>query len=102
MDHCRLLKFEQAPDYRYCIGLFESCMQRHSLDGKVLDFSWKINRLTKDKEALKNSMMTVLRKKNRADERQDKQGAVNSNHNANNVDQGYANGRRDQLQGQVA
>jgi len=38
-------------------------MKRNSLDAKALDFTWKQNRLSKDKEALKNSMMDVIRKK---------------------------------------
>ena len=28
-----------------------------------MDYTWKQNRLSKDKEALKNSMLTVIRKK---------------------------------------
>ena len=38
-------------------------MKRHNLDSKVSDFTWKQNRLSKDKEALKNSMLDVIRKK---------------------------------------
>ena len=38
-------------------------MKRHNLDAKVNDFTWKQNRLSKDKEALKNSMLDVIRKK---------------------------------------
>lgn len=63
MTYCRSLKFEQDPDYRHLTGLFESCMKRNNLDPKVSDFTWKQNRLTKDKEALKNSMLDVIRKK---------------------------------------
>jgi hypothetical protein len=63
MEYCRGLKFEEDPDYKHCIGLFEKCMKRNSLDPKVADFTWKQNRLSKDKEALKNSMMDVIRKK---------------------------------------
>jgi len=40
-------------------------MSRNNLDPKMLDFAWKVNRLTKDKEALKNSLMTVLKKKDK-------------------------------------
>ena len=73
MEYCRKLKFEQEPDYRLCINFFESCMQRHEFDGRVMDFTWKQNRLSKDKEALKNSMLNVIRKKpkiqNAAEER---------------------------------
>jgi len=63
MEYCRSLKFEQEPDYRYCVALFEKCMKRNNLDSKVLDYVWKQNRLSKDKEALKNSMLDVIRKK---------------------------------------
>ena len=63
MTYCRNLKFEQDPNYSHLTGLFESCMKRNSLDAKVNDFTWKQNRLTKDKEALKNSMLDVIRKK---------------------------------------
>ena len=38
-------------------------MKRNNLEPKVLDYTWKQNRLTKDKEALKNSMMDVIKKK---------------------------------------
>ena len=40
-------------------------MQRHSFDHRVFDYTWKQNRLSKDKEALKNSMLNVIRKKPR-------------------------------------
>lgn len=63
MEYCRSLSFEQDPDYKYCISLFDKCMKRNNLDPKVLDFTWKQNRLSKDKEALKNSMLDVIRKK---------------------------------------
>lgn len=36
---------------------------RHNLDNKILDFTWKQNRLSKDKEALKNSVLNVIKKK---------------------------------------
>ena len=65
MEYCRSLKFEQEPNYRTCVNFFESCMQRHQFDGRVFDYTWKQNRLSKDKEALKNSMLNVIRKKPR-------------------------------------
>jgi hypothetical protein len=40
-------------------------MTRHTLDVRVFDYTWKQNRLSKDKEALKNSMLNVIRKKPR-------------------------------------
>jgi hypothetical protein len=67
MEYCRSLKFEEDPDYKYCISLFDKCMKRNSLDPKLHDFIWKQNRLSKDKEALKNSMLDVIRKKPKTD-----------------------------------
>jgi len=43
--------------------MFDCCMQRHNLDPKIPDYTWKQNRLHKDKEALKNSVLNVIRKK---------------------------------------
>ena len=43
--------------------MFEACMNRHKFDMKVLDFTWKQNRLSKDKEALKNSVLNVINRK---------------------------------------
>jgi len=63
MEYCRALKFEQEPNYRTCLNLFESCMLRHQMDSKLMDYTWKQNRLSKDKEELKNSVMNVIRKK---------------------------------------
>mmetsp|Transcript_43696 Transcript_43696/g.57892 ORF Transcript_43696/g.57892 Transcript_43696/m.57892 type:complete len:286 (-) Transcript_43696:513-1370(-) len=66
MEYCRSLKFEQEPNYRTCLGFFEGCMQRHNFDIRLYDYTWKQNRLSKDKEALKNSVLNVIRKKPRA------------------------------------
>jgi len=38
-------------------------MARHEYDPRVTDYTWKQNRLSKDKEALKNAMLSVIRKK---------------------------------------
>ncbi len=62
MLYCRSLKFEEEPDYKHCIGLFEKCMTRHGFDGKVFDYTWKQNRLVRDKEALKNAVLGVIKK----------------------------------------
>lgn len=62
MEYCRSLKFEQEPNYKICQNFFESCANRHRLDLKVFDYTWKQNRLSKDKEALKNSVLNVIRK----------------------------------------
>lgn len=38
-------------------------MVRHGFDLKTMDYTWKQNRLSKDKEALKNSVLNVIGKK---------------------------------------
>lgn len=67
MEYCRSLKFEEDPDYKYCVSLFDKCMKKANLDSKTLDFTWKQNRLSKDKEALKMSMRDVIQKKPKLD-----------------------------------
>jgi len=68
MEYCRQLKFEEEPNYKFLIDMFEKCLLRHNLDNKILDFTWKQNRLSKDKEALKNSVLNVIKKKPKAPE----------------------------------
>ena len=68
---CRALKFEEEPNYKQMIGLFENCMQRHNFDGKVFDYTWKQNRLSKDKEALKAQMLGVINKKKKKEDDKD-------------------------------
>ena len=68
MEYCRSLNFTEDPNYRRCVGYFEGCMTRNNFDGRIYDFTWKQNRLSKDKEALKNSMMNVIRKKPKIDD----------------------------------
>ena len=63
MEYCRALKFEQEPDYDHCVNFFEGCMTRNNFDGRIKDYTWKQNRLSKDKEALKNSMLNAIKKK---------------------------------------
>lgn len=63
MEYCRQLKFEEEPNYKFLLDMFEKCLLRHNLDNKILDFTWKQNRLSKDKEALKNSVLNVIKKK---------------------------------------
>jgi len=46
-------------------------MTRHKYDMKVLDFTWKQNRLSKDKEALKNSVLNVINRKRPAKKDED-------------------------------
>jgi hypothetical protein len=63
MEYCRQLKFEEEPNYKFLLDMFEKCLLRHNLDKKILDFTWKQNILSKDKEALKNSVLNVIKKK---------------------------------------
>ena len=63
MEYCRKLTFTEDPDYNLMIKLFEGCMQRHSYDMKLMDYTWKQNRLSRDKEALKSSVANVIGKK---------------------------------------
>ena len=42
-------------------------MVRNNFDSRVTDFTWKQNRLSKDKEILKSAMMNVIRKKPKKD-----------------------------------
>jgi len=43
--------------------MFENGMNRMNFDIKVTDFTWKQNRLNKDKEALKAQMLGVISKR---------------------------------------
>jgi len=63
MELCRALKFEDEPNYKEMARLFETCLERHNFDQKILDFTWKQNRLSKDKEALKAQMLGVIHRK---------------------------------------
>jgi hypothetical protein len=62
MQYCRELRFTSDPDYRFILGLFEGCMERHNYDVKNPDFIWNKNRLFLEKEALKQNMMRVISK----------------------------------------
>ena len=62
MQYCRGLSFTADPDYRFILGLFEGCMERHNYDMKMPDFIWNKNRLFLEKEALKQNMMRVISK----------------------------------------
>jgi len=41
MELCRALKFEEEPNYKAMIGLFDNCLARHNFDAKFLDYTWK-------------------------------------------------------------
>jgi hypothetical protein len=41
MEYCRGLKFEEDPDYKHMIGLFERCMDKNGFDLKAMDYTWK-------------------------------------------------------------
>ena len=63
MTYCRSLSFEQAPNYKYCYNLFMECLRRHEFDPNVYDYTWKVNRLQKDKENLKKGLLDLIQKK---------------------------------------
>jgi hypothetical protein len=62
MEYCRKLEFTETPNYKFMIGLFQQCMEKNKLDPKVFDYSWKQNRLDRDKKALIDSLSKVLKK----------------------------------------
>ena len=53
MNYCRNLTFVADPEYKYILGLFEGCMERHGFDPKAVDFVWNKNRLFLEREVLK-------------------------------------------------
>ena len=47
-------------------------MQRFNYDATIYDYTWKQNRLAKDKESLKKELMSLINKKpKKQDEKQD-------------------------------
>ena len=60
MEHCRQLKFEETPNYKYLIGLFEGLMEKNKFNPKNYDYTWKQNRLAKEKAALIDSLKKVV------------------------------------------
>ena len=90
MEYCRRLDFKEEPDYRTCIGFFTGCLARHNLDPKVFDYTWKQNRLAKEKENLKASLAKLIQKKpNKQDNRdynnRDQAQGMNVDQTANGV-----------------
>ncbi len=72
MEYCRKLEFTEDPDYRYILKLFEGCMARHGFDPKVLDYTWKQNRLKRDKDILKDQIANLIGKPKKDGEDKDK------------------------------
>jgi hypothetical protein len=62
MEYCRSIKFEEGPNYKTALSFLEKCVARNNFDMKITDFTWKQNRLLRDKEMLKNSVKNVLKK----------------------------------------
>ena len=62
MNYCRKLQFQEDPDYKYMIGLFENIMRQNGWDPKVPDFIWEKNRFYQQREILKKDMMKVINK----------------------------------------
>jgi hypothetical protein len=61
MEQCKKLEFTEEPNYKTMIGTFETCMQENGFDPKVFDYTWKEDRLIRDKKALKEEMMRALK-----------------------------------------
>lgn len=66
MNYCRGLSFEADPDYRYILNLFEGCMERHNFDLRTPDFIWNKNRLSLERQALKEQMLRAIKKPKKA------------------------------------
>lgn len=71
MEYCRKLEFAEDPDYKYIIGLFENCLKKNNFDPKVVDYTWKQNRLTRDKEQLKKEVAALVVKKKKEDHKEE-------------------------------
>lgn len=63
MEYCRKLKFTEDPDYNYIIKLFEGCMTRNGFDPKLMDYTWKQNRLSQQKRELIEQVKNAIHKK---------------------------------------
>jgi hypothetical protein len=61
MEHAKKLEFTQEPDYKFMIGVFDACMSENSFDPKLFDYTWKEDRLIRDKKLLKEEMMKALK-----------------------------------------
>lgn len=72
MEYCRKLEFTEDPDYKYLLKLFDGCIARHGFDPKVLDFTWKQNRLKRDKDLLRDQIEALIGKKKGEEKDKDK------------------------------
>jgi casein kinase 1 len=45
MEYCRKLKFDEEPDYKFCLTLFRNCMLKNNIDPNSTDYVWKRNQL---------------------------------------------------------
>ena len=48
--------------------MFEKCMTSNGYDLKSMDYTWKQNRLSRDKEALKASVAVAIKKPTKEEE----------------------------------
>jgi hypothetical protein len=71
MEYCRSLKFDEDPNYAHIISMFENGMVKNNFDPKITDFTWKQNRLNKDKEMLKAQMLGVISKRPQKKKKED-------------------------------
>jgi len=63
MEICRALKFAEQPDYALMKGLFEGCMKKMHFDASIPNYKWTVAALAKDKEALKESIVQMIKKR---------------------------------------
>ena len=71
MQYCRGLSFDRDPDYKYIMGLFESCCDRYKYALDTPDFLWNKNRLFLEREALKQSVRQVCPVKKEEEEEEE-------------------------------
>ena len=67
MEYCKKLEFTEDPDYKICLGFFDEALKRNNFDKSIYDYTWKEDRLKRDKKALKDELMKTLGPKKKAE-----------------------------------
>jgi hypothetical protein len=67
MEYCKKLEFTQEPDYKKCLAFFDDAFKRNNLDKSTFDYTWKEDRLKRDKKALKEELLKTLGTKKKAE-----------------------------------
>ena len=60
MDYVKALKFDWDPDYEKVLDYFRRCMKANQFQPDDFTYTWKLNRLKTDKEALKESLKALI------------------------------------------